>query len=200
MPQRTAPAAAEGLHWEAMMQAAITGDERAYRDLLRAILPMLRAIARKRIANPAEAEDAVQDTLLTIHTLRHSYDPTRPLRPWLVALCERRCVDRLRRSGRIALRHAPIEDCDERALHPSIAASREPEAETRLAGAEVREAVLSLPRVQREAITLTKLQGLSLVDASAASGLSVGALKVATHRAVQTLRRRLGTAGQAMTA
>ena len=49
-----------------------------------------------------------------------------------------------------------------------------------------------LPESQRQALTLTKLQGLSLAEASARSGLSVGALKVASHRALRTLRICLG--------
>src|SRR5215217_3603130 len=94
--------------WEGLMVAAEAGDGRAYDALLRAALPLLRSVARRRIRDPAEAEDAVQDALLTIHQLRHAYDPARPIRPWLVAICERRAIDRLRRSGRRAGREAPI--------------------------------------------------------------------------------------------
>ena len=49
-----------------------------------------------------------------------------------------------------------------------------------------------LPPGQRQAFELLKMQGLSLNEAAAATGLSVTALKVATHRAVLALRRRLG--------
>jgi RNA polymerase sigma-70 factor (ECF subfamily) len=42
---------------------------------------------------------------------------------------------------------------------------------------------------------LLKLQELSLKEASAVSGLSIGALKVATHRAMASLRRALGGPG-----
>jgi RNA polymerase sigma-70 factor (ECF subfamily) len=82
------------------MATAQAGDGVAYDALLRELLPMLRGMARRRLADPAEAEDAVQDTLLTFHRLRCAYDPTRPIRPWLAAICERRCLDRLRRRMR----------------------------------------------------------------------------------------------------
>jgi RNA polymerase sigma-70 factor (ECF subfamily) len=52
--------------------------------------------------------------------------------------------------------------------------------------------VAELPESQRTALRLAKLEDLPLAEASARSGLSVGALKVATHRAVRALRRRLG--------
>lgn len=173
------------LSWESRMAAAVAGDARAYDRLLRDILPLLRGIARRRIHDRAEAEDAVQDTLLTLHRLRHGYDPARPLRPWLVALCERRCIDRLRSRGRIVSRHAALDDCAEAVL------AHAPVAEATIAAAELRAAIATLPATQRQALTLAKLQDLPLVEASARSGLSVGALKVATHRALRTLRRRL---------
>ena len=56
----------------------------------------------------------------------------------------------------------------------------------------VREAVRALPDGQRQAIELLKLQELSLKEAAVRSGTSVGALKVATHRAIGALRKALG--------
>lgn len=177
----------QGGQWEGWMAAAQAGDAVAYDALLRAILPLLRSIARRRIAIPAEAEDAVQDALLTIHQLRHTYDPARPIRPWLVAIAERRAVDRLRRHGRRAGREAPIGEFGE-----TLAAPAANTGEARVAAAELRAAVAELPEAQRTALALAKLQDLPLAEASARSGMSVGALKVATHRAMKALRRRLG--------
>lgn len=173
--------------WEAWMAAAQAGDARAYDRLLREILPFLRAVARRRVADPTEAEDAVQDALLTIHRLRATYDPARPIRPWLGAIAERRAVDRLRRHGRRAGRETPIE-----AFGETLAAPGANTAEQRLEAAELRAAVAELPGSQRTALAMAKLQDLPLAEASARSGMSVGALKVATHRAVRTLRRRFG--------
>lgn len=172
------------------MAAAQAGDAAAYERLLRAILPLLRAIARRRIQDVAEAEDAVQDALLTIHQLRHSFDPRRPLRPWIGAIAERRAVDRLRRHGRRGGRESPLDDYRETLAAPAANAG-----EQRVAAAELRAAVAELPHAQRTALVLAKLEDLPLAEASARSGMSVGALKVATHRAVKALRRRLGPEG-----
>ena len=174
--------------WDAWMAAAQGGDARAYDALLRAALPLLRAVARRRLFDAAEAEDAVQDALLTIHRLRHTYDPARP---WLVAICDRRCIDRLRARGRRSGRETPIDILGETLAAPL---GGEGDGEAQVAAAQLRAAVAELPESQRAALLLAKLEGLSLAEASARSGLSVGALKVATHRALRTLRRRLGTA------
>ncbi len=55
----------------------------------------------------------------------------------------------------------------------------------------LKEAIADLPAGQRRAIELLKLREMSLKEAAAASGTSVGALKVATHRAMDALRRKL---------
>src|SRR3546814_9020886 len=50
----------------------------AYRQLLTEVTPYLRSSARRMGIPPAEIEDAVQDVLLTIHVIRHTFDPARP--------------------------------------------------------------------------------------------------------------------------
>jgi RNA polymerase sigma-70 factor (ECF subfamily) len=180
---------ARDLRWSGMMAAAQAGDARAYAELLRECLPLLRAICRARLRDITDAEDAVQDTLLTIHRARDSYNAARPFRPWLVAIAERRAIDRLRARGRRAGREVPMDAAGE-------VAAREPGAEAefgaRQAADTLRGAIQDLPAAQRTALGLTKIEDLSLAEASQRSGMTVGALKVATHRAIHALRRRLG--------
>ena len=169
------------------MARAQAGDRGAYRRLLEEITPYLRSLAARRMPNRSDVEDAVQDALLTIHAVRHTYDPSRPFGPWLVAIASRRIVDGLRRRGRTGARETPLD-----AEHETFAA---PEANYHEAASEaraLREAVESLPPGQREAIKLLKLKEMSLKEAAAASGMTVAALKVATHRALKSLRKMLG--------
>ena len=179
---------ARDLRWSRMMAAAQAGDRRAYEDLLRECLPLLRQICRARLRDATEAEDAVQDTLLTIHRARASYDASRPFRPWLVAITERRALDRIRARGRRSGREAAL---DLAADLPAPTGSADAALDAVRAAAKLRDAVQELPESQRIALGLTKLQDLTLQEASARSGMSIGAIKVATHRAMQTLRRRL---------
>ena len=180
---------ARDLRWSGLMASAQAGDAGAYAMLLRESLPLLRAICRARLRDPNEAEDAAQDALLTIHRVRHTYDPSRPFRPWLAAIAERRALDRLRRGGRLARREVELEHGLEVAA-PERGADAE--LDSRRAAADLRRAVQDLPVSQRTAIGLTKIEDLSLAEASLRSGMSVGALKVGTHRALRSLRRRFG--------
>jgi RNA polymerase sigma-70 factor (ECF subfamily) len=93
-------AAADG--WSVLMAHAQEGDRLAYRRLLEEITPYLRSLVARHGALSGEAEDAVQDILLTLHAVRHSYDPRRPFGPWLLTIARRRIVDRLRSRGRLA--------------------------------------------------------------------------------------------------
>jgi RNA polymerase sigma-70 factor (ECF subfamily) len=175
-----------GDEWAALMGAAQSGDATAYRRLLTAIAPYLRSIAARHHRERSDIEDSVQDVLLTLHAVRHTYDPSRPFKPWLVAIARRRIIDRLRGQGRRRAR--------ETFLAPEHETFAAPEANTYEAEPDaraLREAVAQLPEGQRQAITLLKIEEKSLKEASAASGMSIVALKVSTHRAVKTLRKIL---------
>jgi RNA polymerase sigma-70 factor (ECF subfamily) len=173
--------------WSLLMARAQDGDQAAYRQLLHQITGYLRSLVARHHRNPVDVEDTVQDILLTVHAIRHTYDPSRPFGPWLVAIAHRRVIDRLRRQGRLRRRETPLEP-----EHETFAARETNLSE--IAGDEraLRQAIDSLPESQRRAITLLKLKEMSLKEAAAVSGISVAALKVATHRAVTRLRRILG--------
>ncbi len=172
------------------MARAQAGDRDAYRRLLEAVTPYLRALVARHVGNRSDVEDTVQDILLTLHTVRHTYDPARPFGPWLVTIANRRIVDGLRRQGRLGAHETPIEP-EHETLLTSAANLQEQVVDARV----LRDAVERLPTGQRDAIRMLKLEELSLLEASAASGLSVAALKVATHRALKKLREMIKKPG-----
>ncbi|MBC8745359.1 sigma-70 family RNA polymerase sigma factor [Paraburkholderia sp. WC7.3b] len=165
------------------MARAQAGDREAYRRLLQDIAPYLRALAARHFRSDEDREDAVQDVLLTVHSVRHTYDPARPFGPWLVAIANRRIVDGLRRRGRIGS-HETLVEMDPETFPATETNLQEEAADARL----VREAIDQLPVGQRDAMRMLKLEEMSLQEAAAASGTSVAALKVATHRAMKRLR------------
>lgn len=171
------------LDWSIFMARAQAGDRDAYRRLLEAITPYLWALVARRIGNRSDFEDTVQDIFFTLHKVRHTYDPDRPFGPWLVAISDRRIVDRLRQQGRFNAHETPLE-----AEHQTLSTSETNLQEQAVDARMLRDAVARLPAEQRDAIRMLKLEELSLLEASAASGMSVAALKVATHRALKKLR------------
>src|SRR5258708_24456234 len=94
--------------WGALMARAQTGDKAAYRQLLVEITPYVRSIASRYHRVREDVEDAVQDVLLSVHAIRHSYDPGRPFGPWLATVADRRAPDRPRQPRRPARRRAHV--------------------------------------------------------------------------------------------
>ncbi|GAC1487887.1 MAG: sigma-70 family RNA polymerase sigma factor [Acetobacteraceae bacterium] len=181
--------ASDPAEWAALMALTQGGDGAAYRTLLIGITPYLRAIASRAHRNPSDAEDTVQDVLLTLHAVRHTYDAARPFKPWLAGIARHRVMDRLRALGRASAREVALE-----LEHEAFPAAETSET----LGFEVKDlhaAIGSLPPGQRQAVTLLKLQENSLKQAAAVSGMSVGALKVATHRGIAALRASLHKRG-----
>ena len=170
------------LDWSALMAGAQRGDGTAYRRLLEDIAPYLRSLAAKRHREVSDIEDTVQDILLTVHAIRHTYDPNRPFGPWLVTIANRRIIDRLRRQARS--RKTVLDSGYE-----TFSAPQANFQETELEGHTLQRAVERLPPGQRRAIQLLKLEEMSLKEAASLSGMSVAALKVATHRALKNLRK-----------
>ncbi len=181
------PTRADGsLAWSELMARAQAGDKIAYRRLLEDITPYLRSRAARHAMLFGEVEDVVQDVLLTVHAIRHTYDPGRPFGPWLLAIARRRIVDRLRRRGSRAAAEAPLGP-----QHETIAAEGANLYPLLSGRRGLQDAIARLPAGQRRAILLLKLRGLSLKEAALESGLSIAALKVASHRALKALRAML---------
>ena len=182
--------AARDLDWSILMARAQGGDGEAYRRLLTDIVPYLHSLARRHHRDPGDVEDTVQDVLLTVHAIRHTYDPHRPFGPWLVAITKRRIIDRLRRQGRTRTREVAL-DFEDVTFSTPGANLGEADWNKRVLG----DAIERLPPGQRDAVRLLKLQEMSLQKAAAASGMSVAALKVAMHRAMKNLRKMLTKSG-----
>jgi RNA polymerase sigma factor (sigma-70 family) len=173
--------------WSAMMAAAQSGDRLLYERLLREVVPFIRAVVQRQQRTRDRVEEVVQDVLLTLHRVRHTYDPARPFTHWLAMIARRRSIDALRRRRRTET----VEVADDTAFETFAdpAANRIMEAYGASEG--LSEAIAGLSQPQREAIELLKLREMSLAEASAASGRSVAALKVNVHRAIKSLRARL---------
>jgi RNA polymerase sigma-70 factor (ECF subfamily) len=176
-------------HWGQLMAAAQAGDKAAYERLLRDILPYVRSIVRRHHATPDRVEDVLQDVLLTIHRVRHTYDPARPFAAWLGAIAHRRSIDALRRK----VRTDAVETFSPIAYETYADPGANREIAANEAGAALGEAIASLPPGQRQAVELLRLRELSLAEASAESGQSIGALKVSMHRALRALQRIVGS-------
>jgi RNA polymerase sigma-70 factor (ECF subfamily) len=172
------------------MVAAQQGDRAAYQALLRDCVPDIIRVARGVGVGPDQVDDVVQETLLTVHRARHTYDPARPFLPWLRAIARRRAIDGLRSRGRQAGRE--VHDELAYAAHPTTDTAADQAIEDTGRARLLGEAVTRLPPRQREALEHLGLAERSLEEAAALTGRTKGALKVNLHRALKTLRVLMG--------
>lgn len=155
------------------------GDEAAYREALTLAAARLRAYLRRRLAaRPDEVEDLVQETLLALHLHRGTWDPSLPVAGWMLAIARHKLIDHLRRHGRREALHDPLDEVGD-----ELAA---PEAEPGT-GRDLERLFQALPEAQRAAIVLTRLEGLSVLEAAQRTGASESAIKVQVHRGLKRL-------------
>jgi RNA polymerase sigma factor (sigma-70 family) len=171
-----------------LMKIAQAGDTEAYTQLLQEVTIRLRRIVRRcrSFLTDEDIEDLVQDILLSLHSVRATYDPRRPFVPWLLAITRNRLADGARRYARTSIREVQT-DC----LDVTFAREHANKTEDVFGKEELKNAIDGLPAAQRTAVEMLKLREMSLKEASAVSGMSIGALKVATHRAMIALRKML---------
>lgn len=175
---------ADELELRALMVAALEGDAPAHKTLLTRLSPNLRAYFKRQLdrsgRGAADAEDLVQETLISVHTQRHTYDPLQPLTPWIYAIARYRLIDYLRRS-KAASKDVPIEAAEAALIDTDTAA---PDSKI-----DLERLLAQLSPKARRVIQFVKLDGLSVREAASRSGMSESAIKVTVHRGLKALSR-----------
>jgi len=168
----------------AWMRLAQGGDQAAYASLLVMLTSVTRRFARARVGDVGWVDDVVQETLLTIHGARHTYDPARPFAPWFYAIASSRMIDVLRRERRVRSREIADDTLPE---SPSEVVS-----ESDIDVKAIHAALAALPARQRDVIEGMKFRDESVRDVAGRTKMSESAVKVTAHRGYRTLRRLLG--------
>lgn len=175
---------------ENLMDRYQDGEASAIREIYRLLAgPMLGYLTRF-CGDRGLAEDVLQETFVRVHKVRHTYHRGRPLRPWMYAIARHVAVDELRRRKR----RREVDGADD--VLAGIAGEDPREAPGQRDPVDLEGALAALPAAQREALVLTKLNGLSVREAAAALNSTEGAVKVKVHRAMKKLREGLGGRGR----
>jgi RNA polymerase sigma factor (sigma-70 family) len=165
---------------KALMTSALDGDQYAYRQLLRRLVPILRQyLGRRVVSGPEDVEDIVQETLLAIDTRRITYDRARPFTPWVFAIAHHKFVDLVRRG-----RATTVLTDDLIGEHGS--------GDAIMAGIDVGNLLDTLPPKQAEAIRAVKLDGLSVAEAADRQNIGESDIKVSIHRGLKSLMQKIG--------
>ena len=165
-----------------LMIAGLRGEASAHRTLLEKLSGQLRGYYKGQLdrvgRGPVEAEDLVQEALIAIHTRRHTFDPSQPLTPWVYAIARYKFLDYLRRT-RVSLQEVWIEeekDISTRGDQAGVDSSL-----------DLQKLMSALPPKVRSAIKAVKLDGLSVSEVAAQTGMSESNVKVSVHRGLKAM-------------
>lgn len=171
---------------EELVRQAKLGDAIALEKLLVEIAPSVQRFGFRMCQNAPDADDVLQDTLMSILGHLHEFEGRSSFTSWVFALTRSACTRRRR-----GLKNKPKEQVDE--LEGTLQSLDTPEqgASDREMGRLLEDALESLPEDYREVILLRDVESLTAPEAAESLGISVDALKSRLHRARQALRLAL---------
>lgn len=158
----------------ALMARSQNGDADAHEAVLRFCMRWLTRYFSGKI-HADQVQDLVQETLISVHTKRASYDASRPFLPWLAAIARYRWIDRLRKVYRTEIDNIRIE--------PDAI---DPEDEI-AAAISIERMMQVLSQTQQSSIKLVKLQGYSVAEAAVMSGMSESNVKMNIMRGIRKM-------------
>jgi RNA polymerase sigma-70 factor (ECF subfamily) len=178
-------AASNGL---AEMRAIAAGDSVAFRQLIDRESPRLLRFTLGMLGSLEEAEDVVQEALVSLWESAATWTPDAKIGTWLYRVCYNRSIDRLRR------RRNFVDD----SVLVAVAEDVEPQDARLIRGEQVRdvrEVVARLAPRQRTAVLLFHFQELPQREAAEIMGISEAALESLLARARRQMRRWLDIEG-----
>jgi RNA polymerase sigma factor (sigma-70 family) len=156
----------------------------------------LLAYIRRSIADAAEAEDILQESLYELVVAYRMLQPVEQAGAWLARVARNRIIDRFRRSGARSRAEADT-DAVPGSLDDLLPAAGDGPDAAVMRGillAEIETALAELPAEQREVFVAQELEGVSFREMARRSGVSINTLLSRKRYAVRALRARLRAA------
>jgi RNA polymerase sigma-70 factor (ECF subfamily) len=166
-----------------LMLRSLDGDEGAYRHLLHALRRLLIAYFGRRMgsASRGDVEDLVQETLLSLHAKRETYDRARPFTAWFFSIARYKLIDHYRGRGARMLSEVELDETLEAVSSVDAVTAR----------MDVERLLDELPERQRDLIRRVRLEGQSIAEAAKKSGQTELAARVGIHRTLKILAAKL---------
>jgi RNA polymerase sigma-70 factor (ECF subfamily) len=172
------------------------GDEAAFREIVSRYRNSLYAFLKQFLNQADLVEDVFQETFLQLFTSRDSFDPSRPLRPWLFTIAANKAKDALRKSQRTsAVPIGTIADSDDMSFDEVLNALTSDtavpydEVERSETAERVSEVIGNMPENLREILILAYFQKFSYKHMAEILGIPIGTVKSRLHTAVARFAR-----------
>jgi RNA polymerase sigma factor (sigma-70 family) len=176
--------------------AAMTGQDRQIAEVVEKERSRLSNFIRRRVGNPFDAEDIVQDVFYELVEANRLLMPIEHVTGWLFRVARNRITDFFRKKRPEAFSDEAVEGEDGELLQiedllPSPEAGPEALYFRNLLLEELESALDELPDEQREVFVAHEFEGRSFKELSQESGVSVNTLLSRKRYAIRRLRERL---------
>lgn len=165
------------------------GDAAAWRELVRRFTPLVYRIALRTVRHAADAEDVCQEAFMRMHRSIDSFDPTRPLKPWVARVAYHASLRRIEQGAR--RKEVQDQAAAEPAPRVTLPVTPEEHSQQREATALLEGALADLATRDQLLLTLRYREEMSDTEVAEASELPVGTVKTRIFRARAALRRAL---------
>jgi len=172
---------------EELLAGHVAGDPQAFSELVYRHRDRLWAVAIRTMGDANEAEDALQDALISAFRRAEQFRGDAKVTTWLHRIVVNACLDRIRRRTARPTSPLPEHETTDSGLPP--ATDRIEQRETQLL---IAEALAELPDDQREAVLLVDVEGWPIEDAARMLGCPAGTVKSRCSRGRAKLAKRLG--------
>ena len=147
------------------------------------------SIALRMLGNREDAEDAMQNAMVSTWLAFDRYDPARPFTPWYTTIVKNACLDVIHKKGIIAKREEPDQFIDE---HPGGFPDPARVLDRKMAREQLWDALGKLSDLHREVIVLRELEGWKYREIAEQLGASEGTIACRIFHARAALRKALG--------
>jgi len=168
------------------MKAYLDGDIEAFDALYAAFAGRLRGYLLSQCRDRTLADDLLQETFMQMHRSRRTYQPGRPVTPWVYAIARHVYLMKRRSAGR----RTRFEDSLAADARGGGEASRDVLG-TMVESDEIRRALSGVPADQREALLMHHVEGWSFVEIAERLGIRVNAAKTRAFRGMRKMREHL---------
>lgn len=163
----------------ALLRAGNSGDRASYARFLSEISPVLRRMISAKVPQ-ADAEDVLQEVLISVHKARHTYDGERPIMPWLAAITHFRMTDYLRKHY-ASMKHQTTDIAEMEEFLADVTQSDD-------SNENIDELLKDVPEKQKRILTMMHVEGFTARQVGEKLNMNESAVKVAAHRALKKIR------------
>lgn len=178
---------------------ALTGDERAYREIVARFERPVFSVVVRIVRDPGTAEDLTQDTFVKAFGALARFDPRHRFSSWIFKIAHNTSIDHLRHRQLATVSLDATDDTGDRALADRLedptAVDPEAQAQNQDLAADLEAALAELRPEYREVVVLRFQEGLAYEEIAEVLSLPLGTVKTFIHRARKDLAVRMGRRG-----